>query len=74
MRKLRLLSMAVVLALTLAATGFAGITNTPPEPQPVSEPVTATGITECPPSAQTTNDATTDPVIDLVLTMLLLAF
>ncbi|MGZ5435657.1 MAG: hypothetical protein ACXWID_09340 [Pyrinomonadaceae bacterium] len=67
MRKLRLLSMAVVLALTLAAPALAGITDTPPAPP--SESVTATGIIECPPSAQATSDAT-DPVIEFALTVL----
>lgn len=74
MRKLRLLSMAVVLALTLAAPALAGITDTPPAPP--SEPATATGIIECPPSVQAANDET-DSVIDLaqiVLQSVLLVF
>jgi len=44
MTKLRKLSMAVVLALVLAPTALAGITDTPPAPQ------SAPGITDTPPS------------------------
>lgn len=44
MRKLRKLSIAVVLALMLAPSALAGITDTPPAPQP------APGITDTPPS------------------------
>lgn len=74
MRRLKQFSLAVVLMFTLATGAMAGITEAPPEPPPPpSAPATTTGITDTPPSAQTTSDAT-DPVIDLVLTMLLLAF
>lgn len=44
MRELSKLSMAVVLALMLAPSALAGITDTPPAPPP------APGITDTPPS------------------------
>ena len=44
MRKLRKLTMVVVLALMLAPSALAGITDTPPAPQ------SAPGITDTPPS------------------------
>jgi hypothetical protein len=57
MRKLRLLSMAAVLTLTLGVPAFAGITDTPPAPAP--PPPSAPGIIETPPQ-----------VIDLALVLL----
>ncbi len=67
MRKLRLLSMAVVLALVLAAPAFAGITDTPPAPPPPAQEslATASGIIETPPSA-----VPTDPVVSVTLTVI----
>lgn len=76
MRQLKQIGLAVALALVLGTSAMAGIITSPPiaePPPPPSEPATATGIIETPPSAQATSDAT-DPVIDFALTMLLLAF
>ena len=67
MRKLRKLSMAVVLALMLASGAFAGIIGTspePPEPPPASVPETI----ETPASAQPVS--ATDPAMDLVLDLM----
>ena len=44
MRKLRKLSMVVVLSVMFAPSALAGITDTPPAPQPTP------GITDTPPS------------------------
>ena len=78
MRRLKQISLAVVLMFTLATGAMAGITEAPPEPPPPpSAPATeATETTDTLSSAQTTNDAT-DPVIEFALTVLqsvLLAF
>ena len=60
MRRLKQIGLAVVLMFALATGAMAGITECPPAPAPAtappSEPVTATGIIECPPSAQSTDD------------------
>ena len=51
MTKLRKLSMVVVLALMLAPSAFAGITDTIPGSAPAPPPsATATGITDTPPA------------------------
>jgi hypothetical protein len=79
MRRLKQISLAVVLMFTLATGAMAGITECPPEPPPPpSAPATeATENTDTPLlSAQTPNDAT-DPVIEFafsVLRSVLLAF
>ena len=76
MRRLKQISLAVVLMFTLATGAMAGITEAPPEAIPTpppSAPATATGIIESPPSVQATNDAT-DPVIEFALTVLSLVF
>jgi hypothetical protein len=72
MRRLKQIGLAVVLMFALATGAMAGIIESPPAPAPASEPVTATGITECPPSAQPTDD--NNPVIDLALAVLLTLF
>jgi hypothetical protein len=71
MRKLRTLSMAVVLTFTLSTWALAGTIETPPAPS-----VTATGITETPPSVTapvTAPVASTDPVVDIALSLVLSA-
>lgn len=73
MRKLKQISLSVVLMLTLGTGAMAGIIETPPAPPPPpAESVTATGISECPPSAQPADD--NNPVIDLALAVLLTLF
>lgn len=72
MRKLRKTSMAVVLALMLAPSALAGITDTPPAPVPPPEPpsATATGTIETPLGGAQTVDAPTDPVVDVTLELI----
>ena len=79
MRRLKQISLAVVLMFTLATGAMAGITECPPEATPTPPP-SAPAIEGTEPtdtlSAQTTNGAT-DPVIEFALTVLqsvLLAF
>lgn len=76
MRKLKQIGLAVVLMFALCTGAMAGIIESPPAPAPAtappSEPVTATGISECPPSAQSTDD--NNPVIGLALAVLLTLF
>ena len=70
MRRLRQLSMAVLLALMISAPALAGIIGCPPEPAPEPPPVSATGTIEASPSgAQPVNPAT-DPVVDVALNLL----
>jgi hypothetical protein len=69
MRRLRQLSMAVLLALMLGAPALAGIIGGPPEPAPPPPQATATGITDTPPSAAALTPAT-DPVVDIALSLL----
>jgi hypothetical protein len=71
MRKLRLLSMAILLTLMLSTSGLAGIIETPPAPAPPPEPqqASSTGITDTPPSAAPVTPAT-DPVVDVALNLL----
>ena len=71
MRRLRQLSMAVLLTLMVSASAFAGIIDGPPAPAPPPEPplATATGIIETPPSAEAVTPAT-DPVVDVALNLL----
>lgn len=69
MRRLRQLSMAVLLTLLLGAPALAGIIGGPPEPAPEPPPTAATGTVETPPSAQPTIPAT-DPVVDIALNLL----
>jgi len=69
MRRFRQLSMAVVLALTLANGAFAGSIGTPPAPAPEPPSATATGIIGAPPSAETVTPAT-DPVVDFAFNLM----
>jgi hypothetical protein len=69
MRKLRQLSIAVLLALMLGAPAFGGIVDCPPAPAPPPSSVMATGTTDTPPSdAQPV--VATDPVVDIALNLL----
>jgi hypothetical protein len=77
MRKLRQLSMAVMLTLVLATCAFAGIIGGGPEPPPAPPSATATGITDTPPSDAQPVAAPSDLVVDIALNLLqsvLLAF
>jgi hypothetical protein len=69
MRRLRQLSMAVLLALMVSAPTLAGIIGGPPEPAPEPPPASATGIIGTGPSAQPLAPAT-DPVVDVALSLL----
>jgi hypothetical protein len=69
MEKIRKLSMAVVLALTLAPSAFAGITDTPPAPAPPPPSVMATGITDTQPVASA-NDSAVSIALNLLQTVL----
>ena len=69
MTKLQKMSMAVVLALMIAPSALAGITDYPPAPVPPPQSVMATGIIDMPPSdAQPI--AATDPVVNVALNLL----
>jgi hypothetical protein len=72
MRKLRQLSMAVVLTLMLGTYALAGIIDTPPAPAPEPEPPSATvmGTIDTPPSGEQLEATATDPVVDIALTLL----
>jgi hypothetical protein len=70
MTKLRKMSMAVVLALMLAPSALAGITDYPPAPAPPPSSVTATGIIDMPPSDAQPVASATDPVVDIALNLL----
>ena len=70
MRKLRQLSMAVVLALMLANAAFAGTIGTSPEPPPEPSSVTATGIIGTSPSGAQPVAPATDPVVDVALNLM----
>ena len=78
MRKLRQLSVAVVLTLALSASAFAGTIGTSPEAPPPEPPsATATGIIGTGPSDAQPVAATSDPVVEVALSLLqsvLLAF
>lgn len=69
MTRLRKMSMAVVLALMLAPTALAGITDTPPAPAPEPPSATATGTIDTPPSAESLA-APGNPVVDVALNLL----
>ncbi len=70
MRKLRQLSIAVILTLVLSTYAFAGIIECPPAPQPEPPSATTTGITDTPPSEAQLVAAPTDPVVDIALNLL----
>lgn len=71
MRKIRLLSMAILLTLMLGTSALAGIIETPPAPAPPPEPqqASSTGIIGGPPNAEPVTLAT-DPVVDIALNLL----
>jgi len=74
MRKLRQLSLAVALTLTLGTYALAGIIETPPgtietPPAPQAPSATTTGTIETPPSAQSVA-ASSSPVLDVALNLL----
>ena len=67
MRRLRLLSMAAVLALMLAPGAFAGIIGTVPRPQP--PPASAPETIVTPPGEQP-GGSMTDPALDFALDLM----
>jgi hypothetical protein len=69
MRRLRRLSMAVVLALMLGTYALAGTIETPPGTieTPPAPQASATGTIETPPSAALPVALATDPVMDIAL-------
>lgn len=69
MRKLRNLSMTVMLTLVLATCAFAGIIGGGPEPPPEPPSATAPGIIDTPPSAQSVA-VPSNPVVDVALNLL----
>ena len=78
MTKLGKLCMAIVLALVLAPSALAGITDYPPAPGTVETPpaphATATGIIDTPPSAAETGptDSVANVAFDLLLSAIVL--
>jgi hypothetical protein len=70
MRRLRQLSMAVFLTLTLGTYAFAGIIDTPPAPPPEPPPASATGIIGTVPGDAQSETPATDPVVDIALGLL----
>jgi hypothetical protein len=70
MRRFRQLSMAVVLALTLANGAFAGSIGTPPEPPPEPPSATEPGSIGTPPSDAQPQVVATDPIVDVALSLL----
>jgi hypothetical protein len=69
MTKLRKMSIAVVLALMLAPSALAGITDYPPAPAPPPSAL-ATGITDTPPSTVPSVVVPSDPVATIALSLL----
>ena len=71
MRKLRQLSIAVLLALMLCVPAFAGIVDCPPEPTPPPPAsAMATGIVDTPLSDAQPVTPATDPLVDVALSLL----
>jgi hypothetical protein len=70
MRKLRRLTLAVVLAMLLAPSALAGITDTPPAPQSPPEPASVTAPTPTDENTQDVPVAPSDPLTDVALTLL----
>lgn len=74
MRKLRQLSIAVLLSLILGAPAFAGIVDCPPAPAPAPPPsAMVTGIVDTPPGDAQPVTPATDPVVDVALNLLQVA-
>jgi hypothetical protein len=69
MRKLRQLSIAVLLSLMLGAPAFAGIVDCPPAPAPPPSAM-ASGIVNTPPSEAQPVTPATDPLFDVALILL----
>jgi len=69
MRKLRKLSIALVVTLMLSAPAFAGTIGTSPEPPPEPPSATATGIIGTVPIAESVA-APNNPIVDLALNLL----
>lgn len=67
MRRLRQLSLAIMLTLVLATCAFAGIIGGGPEPPPEPPSATATGTIDTPPSGAQPVAPATDPVVDIAL-------
>lgn len=70
MRRLRQLSMTVVLTLMLGTYALAGTIGTSPEPPPEPPSATATGIIGTGPSSAETAAAPTDPVVDFAFNLM----
>jgi len=70
MRRLRQLSIAVLLTLMLGVPTLAGIIGGPPEPAPVPPSATAAGIIDTPPSDAQPVAAPTDPVVDFAFNLM----
>ena len=70
MRKLRQLSMAVLLALMLGVPAFAGIIDGPPAPAPPPASAMAMGIVDTPPSDPQPATPATDSLVDVALSLL----
>jgi hypothetical protein len=70
MTKLRKMSTAVVLALMLAPSALAGITDYPPAPAPPPPSLMTTRITDTPPGTAQIVDTATNPIVDLALNLL----
>ena len=69
MRKLRQLSMAVILTLMLGTYALAGIIDTPPVP-PEPPPPAAMEAIDTPPSGEQPEATVTDPVVYIALNLL----
>jgi hypothetical protein len=70
MRKLRQISMAVMLTVVLATCTFAGIIGGGPEPPPEPPSATATGIIGTSAAAAQPVDTPPWPVVDIALNLL----
>lgn len=70
MRRLRRLTLAVVLAMLLAPSVLAGITDTPPAPQPSPEPTSTIAPATTDENIQEVLVAPGDPLTDVALTLL----
>jgi len=70
MRRLRQLSIAVLLAFVVSAPAFAGIISCPPDAPPPPSSGMATGIVDAPPSDAQPVTLATDPVVDVALNLL----
>ena len=71
MRKFKQISLALAIMLALSTGAMAGIIECPPAPTPTPEPQSAmaTATIDTPPGSQVTEESS-DPVIDLALTLM----